>query len=117
MTNQNTPSTYETACSIRKWAIAHGLIQSLPEQIEASYTGNVQPAQLSEEVESLIRQKQLVSITFNEPGRTIFIYTRRKVYKKDLKILPTSINTCGISYTQGHVDDLCLLYTSPSPRD
>ena len=44
--------------------------------------------------------------TFNEPGRTIFIYTRRKVYKKDLKILPTSINTCGISYTQGHVDDL-----------
>ncbi|WP_218435957.1 S1 family peptidase [Pseudomonas sp. PDM33] len=53
-----------------------------------------------------MRQKELLSISFNEASRTVFLYTKRKVTGKDLKSLPVSIMQCGIAYPQGTVEEI-----------
>lgn len=96
----------ETACSIRKWAVSKGLMQALPEAVENNITGGVEPLKAGTEVEALIRQKGLVSIAYDAVSRTIFLYTKKKVYQKDYKVLPRQIGGCGIAYPQGVNDDI-----------
>ncbi|AOZ14975.1 hypothetical protein AA042_21740 [Pseudomonas lundensis] len=99
-------TTLYVACAIRKWAVEKGLVTAFPGSIEANLTGGVEPIQASVEIESLLRQKMLLTIAYNERTRCIFIYTKKKVYNKDLKTLPTTIHGCGIAYTQGDVDEI-----------
>lgn len=107
MTEQTAPvDTYVVARSIRKWAVQVGLLPPYPDHIEEQLTGPVTPVQLSHDAESLLRQKCLQSISYNERSQTIFLYTKIKVYKKDYKILPVSLSGCGISYPQGSVDEI-----------
>lgn len=106
MTENAQATAFGTACSIRKWAVERGLLPSLPGAIEASMTANVEPIRASAEVESLLRQKMLLSIVYNETTKCIYLYTKRKVYSKDLKILPSNLNSCGIAYPQGSVDEI-----------
>lgn len=54
----------------------------------------------------MLRQKELLSISFNESSRTIYLYTKRKVTGRDLKSLPGSIMQCGIAYPQGVVEEI-----------
>jgi len=69
-------------------------------------TANVEPIKASTEIENLLRQKHLLSIVYNEESRCVFLYTKKKVYAKDMKVLPSNINSCGIAYPQGTVDEI-----------
>lgn len=101
----DSPTLY-VACAIRKWAVEKGLLAAFPGSIEANLTGGIEPIRATVEIESLLRQKMLLSIAYNERTRCIFLYTKKKVYNKDLKVLPTTIHGCGIAYTQGDVEEI-----------
>lgn len=111
MTVAEKNNAFQTACSIRKWAVERGLIAALPGAIEASITSDFDPIKASVEVESLLRQKGLLSIVYNNTSNCISLYTKKKVYSKDLKVLPSNINSCGIAYPQGTVNEIGKIHT------
>lgn len=100
------PSTFDVACSIRKWAVDRGIMRPVAGALEASINATATAIKASTDFESMMRQKELLSIAFNEASRTIYLYTKRKVNGKDLKTLPSSILNCGIAYPQGVVEEI-----------
>ncbi|GKQ46674.1 hypothetical protein PSTH1771_27840 [Pseudomonas syringae pv. theae] len=106
MSTDQQPTAFDVACSIRKWAVEHGILRPVAGALEASITATVDPIKAGLEFESMMRQKELLSIAFNENSKTIFLYTKRKVSGKDLKVLPQSIRNCGIAYPQGMVEEI-----------
>lgn len=106
MTDQQQKSAFDIACAIRKWAVGRGILPTIPGALEAEIQANVEPIMASQDFESMLRQKELLSISFNETSRTIFLYTKRKVTGKDLKTLPLSLMQCGIAYPQGAVEEI-----------
>ncbi|WP_421526325.1 hypothetical protein [Pseudomonas yamanorum] len=106
MKEEQQKSAFDVACAIRKWAVSRGILPTIPGALEAAIQANVEPINASQDFESLLRQKELLSIAFNEQSRIIYLYTKRKVTGKDLKSLPSSILQCGIAYPQGVVDEI-----------
>lgn len=106
MPENNQLSTFEVACSVRKWAVDRGILVTVPGALEASIAASVNPLKAGIDFESMLRQKELLSIAFNEASRTIYLYTKRKVTGKDLKSLPASIMQCGVAYPQGVVEEI-----------
>lgn len=106
MSSNQQKTAFEVACSIRKWAVGHGIMRPIAGALEASINASADPIQATTDFESMMRQKELLSIAYNEVSRTIFLYTKRKVTGKDLKTLPANIGQCGIAYPQGVVDEI-----------
>lgn len=98
------PSTYAVASGIAKWAIARGLLATLPADVDDAYLANVAPIPLGNDAEQTLRHRGVESIAYNAVTRTIFIYTSRKVTQKELKSLPASVHRSGISFPHGAVD-------------
>ncbi|WP_417861911.1 hypothetical protein [Vreelandella venusta] len=101
---ENSPA--EAASSLRKWALDKNLLQPLPNQAETKVTGGIKAAPIGAEAESILRSKGLVSISYNEQERIVYIYTKRKVTKAQLKVLPLSHMQCSILYPQGSIEDI-----------
>lgn len=99
-------TTHQVASGIAKWAIARGLMESLPPDVDNLYLADVAPIPLSHDAEQILRHKEIQSISFNRATSTIYIYTRKKVTQKDQQTLPTNIQRNGIAYPQGHLDTI-----------
>ncbi|RMM16097.1 hypothetical protein ALQ85_03646 [Pseudomonas syringae] len=99
-----TPSTYEVASGVAKWAIARGLLAQLPADVDAQYLAQVAPIPLGNDAEQTLRHRGIESIAYNAVTRTIYLYTSRKVTQKELKSLPASVQRSGLSYPHGAVD-------------
>lgn len=97
---------FQTASALRKWGISKNLILPLPAAVENSTVANVAPANLSDAAESLLRSKGINTISYNDTDQYVSVYTRKKIYAKDLKILPQEIAGCEIWYPQGGIEEL-----------
>lgn len=104
-------NTHQVASGVARWAISKGLVEGLHSSTESFYLADVERMSLSVEAETVLRAKGVNSISFSETGRTIFIYTKKKVTNKDLQSLPSNFFGVGIAYPQGAVDpigkDIC----------
>lgn len=106
-------TTHQVASGIAKWAISCGLLNQLPPGVDDQFLANVNPIGFNTEAESLLRHKEIQSISFNQITSTISIYTKRKVLKKDLLVLPSNIWRQGIAYPQGLMDSVGKEVTKP----
>lgn len=97
-------STHQVASGLARWAIDRGLIEHLPPDVDNVYLTPTPPIPLSAEAEQILRHKEIQTISFNSTSRTIYLYTKKKVTQKDLHTLPTSIQSNGVAYPQGHLD-------------
>ncbi|UQV46104.1 hypothetical protein KIV45_03400 [Janthinobacterium lividum] len=96
----------EVASSIRKWAVAKNLMHSLPAVVEAIYVADVAQAPITDEAETVLRQRGISSISFNDMDSSVWVYTKRRVTMKDVEILPADFAGCAITYSQGEIDEL-----------
>lgn len=99
-------TAHEVASSIRKWAVAKNLMPSLPSAVEATYVANVPAAPIVEEAETILRQRGIFSISFNNTDSSVWVYTKRRVTMKDVEVLPADFAGCAITYSQGEIDEL-----------
>lgn len=99
-------STHEVASGLGKWAISKGLVEGLDAATEAFYLADVEKVGFSADAEAILRAKGIHSISYNEPGHTIYIYTKKKIANKDLQVLPSNFLGVGIAYPQGSVDPI-----------
>jgi hypothetical protein len=106
-------NTHQVASGIAKWAIERNLLAQLPPGVDDAFLAPVNPIPLSQEAEVMLRQKEIQSISYNTAKQTVFIYTKRKVLKKDLQVLPSHISRQGIAYPQGLMDSVGKEITSP----
>ena len=106
-------TTHQVASGIARWAISCGLMNSLPAGVDDLFLAGVTPISFSSDAESLLRHKEIQSISFNQSTSTISIYTKRKVLKKDLLTLPSNIWRQGLAYPQGLMDSVGKEVTKP----
>ncbi|RMU69604.1 MULTISPECIES: hypothetical protein [Pseudomonas syringae group] len=106
-------TTHQVASGIAKWAISCGLLSQLPPGVDDQFLAQIAPISFSTEAESLLRHKEIQSISYNQITSTISIYTKRKVIKKDLQVLPSNIWRQGIAYPQGLMDSVGKEATKP----
>ncbi len=99
-------TTHQVASGLAKWAIAKGLMESLPQEVDREYLADTAPIPMSLDSEQILRSKEIQSISFNQTTSTIYIYTRKKVTLKDQQTLPSNIQSNGIAYPQGHIDTI-----------
>jgi hypothetical protein len=99
-------SAFELASSIRKWALSHNLVDSLPNLIESHSTAQVNSAVMPEEAEDTLRTKGITSIAYNDIENKVFVYTKKSLTKKDISKLSQQIGNCSIYYAQGNISAL-----------
>ncbi|UTD55476.1 S1 family peptidase [Halomonas sp. MS1] len=107
----------EVASAIRRWAVSRRLQEILPDNIEQQFLEGDLSIDITLEAENIIRQRGLNSISYDPNGRTIFLYTKRKVIQREIKVLPGYMYGCSILYPQGKIDDIgeCVTQAQSSP--
>ena len=98
----------DVVSAIRTWAIDKMLIEELPENIEKDIkSGNVNiHGDIGAEAESILREKGIVFLSYNEAERTINIHTKVNILKKEEKVLPVCIKGCLLKYSKSNIDNI-----------
>lgn len=99
-------SVTEVASALRRWCVAHRLQDELPSAVESDILEGDLVVNISIEAEAILRNRGVESISLNQIDRTIAIYTKRKVTKAELKVLPGYLSGCSVLYPQGVIDDI-----------
>ncbi|MGF6663839.1 hypothetical protein QF000_005507 [Paraburkholderia atlantica] len=100
------PTAFEAASSITRWALARNLIAPLPAGMEEEYVAGVLPANFNAETEDILRRRSIVSIAFNDASAEVLLYTSKRLFQRELDVLPDIYAGCRVTYSHGAVDDL-----------
>lgn len=99
-------SAAEVASGIRVTFIQHGIVRRMPGGNEDRYRVGELEIPFSEEATQIFRDRQVENIAYNSANNNVSIYTKKRITKAELEVLPQAVGGVFLSYSVGHVENI-----------